>query len=165
MAEVYKETSKLDGVPILQTVVMGAPGQPGQAGAASGSQQPAQQQSTDQQSQDQQKPSIGGALGGALGGKFGLGRKKSTDSQQPSSGGQQGGSGSLLEMTTELTGFSADAVDEGMFSIPGGFKKVEPKHAQYPRGARTFACRVPTSSGRLFHGRQESLRGSAETAA
>jgi hypothetical protein len=118
------------GVPILQTVVMGAPGQPGQAGAASGSQQPAQQQSTDQQSQDQQKPSIGGALGGALGGKFGLGRKKSTDSQQPSSGGQQGGSGSLLEMTTELTGFSADAVDEGMFSIPGGFKKVEPKNAQ-----------------------------------
>jgi hypothetical protein len=132
MAEVYKETSKLDGVPVYQTVVMGGQGQPGQAGAGPGGQQSTQQGAQDQQSQDQQKPSVGSALGGALGGRFGLGRKKSSDSQQSSSssGGQQGGNGSLLEMTTELTGFSADAVDEGMFSIPGGFKKVEPKGIQ-----------------------------------
>lgn len=129
MAEVYKETSKLDGVPIYQTVVMGAQGQPGQGGAPGGQQPPEQQPA-----QDQQKPSVGSALGGALGGRFGLGRKKSSSSQQSSSssssGGQQGGSGSLLEMTTELSGFSAGAVDEGLFSIPAGFKKVEPKGMQ-----------------------------------
>jgi hypothetical protein len=132
MAEVYKETSKLDGVPVYQTVVMGAQGQPGQSGDASGAQQPAQppadQQGTSDQ-QNQQKPSVGSALGGALGGRFGLGRKKS-DSQQSSAGSQQSGNGSLMEMTTELSAFSAGAVDESLFSIPAGFKKVEPKNLQ-----------------------------------
>ena len=34
MGELYKEMSKLDGIPVLQTISMGGPGQPGAEGAA-----------------------------------------------------------------------------------------------------------------------------------
>ena len=130
MAEVYKEVAKVDGMPVQQLISMGMAGQPG---AADGGAAPAQQQTQQQQSQQQpqaERPSVGGALGGALGGRFGLGRKKQAD--QPAdgstSGGQAPGSGapgSLLEMTTELSSFSANAVDPSLFEVPAGFKKVE----------------------------------------
>jgi hypothetical protein len=131
MAEVYKEVAKLDGVPVQQLISMGASGQPGAAGAPSDSgaapQQPAQQQPA------AERPSLGGALGGALGGRFGLGRKKAAPADQPApasssstSGSQpQAGSGSLLEMTTELSSFSSNAADESLFAVPAGFKKVD----------------------------------------
>ena len=116
MAEVYKEMSKLDGMPVFETVSMGATGQPAGSGAGS-SNQPAAQQS-----QDQQQSS---GLGGMLGGRFGLGHKKQTSQDQ---GGSAGGSssGSLLEMTVEMSGFSANPVDPSLFEVPAGFKQVEP---------------------------------------
>ena len=126
MGELYKEIGKLDGIPVLQTISMGGMGQPG-AGDTS-----AQQGSGGQQQQQQQaaRPSLGGALGGALGGKFGLGKKKQQDDQ--ASAGQQsqqqqgnGNPGSLMEATTEMSGFSSDSVDDSMFAVPAGFKKVE----------------------------------------
>jgi hypothetical protein len=108
---------------------MGAAGQPGAAGAAGqsgeGSAAPAQQQ------QSAPPPSIGGALGGALGGRFGLGRKKPAEqpaasANTPASGGQASGApGSLLEMTTEMSNFSANAVDASLFEVPAGFKKID----------------------------------------
>ena len=126
MAEVYKEVAKLDGVPVQQLISMGAAGQPGAAGApAEGSAAPAQQQPS------APPPSIGGALGGALGGRFGLGRKKPAEqpaapANAPASGGQPSGApGSLLEMTTEMSSFSANAVDASLFEVPAGFKKVD----------------------------------------
>jgi hypothetical protein len=122
MAEVAKEMSKLDGVPVEQQTTMGGMGQPG----AEGAQQPQQQQEA--QPQQQEKPSLGGALGGALGGRFGLGRKKTSSEQKPADNSQaQGGGqpGSLLEMTTVMSDFSNAGVDDGMFAIPAGFKKVE----------------------------------------
>ena len=68
MAEVYKESAKLDGMPVFQTTVMGAEG----TAPVDRSDQPqggqAQQQSD--------KPSVSSAVGNALGGRFGLGRKK-----------------------------------------------------------------------------------------
>jgi hypothetical protein len=134
MAEVNKEIGKLDGMPVLTFVTMGAEGTaPPPSGDTS--QQPAAQQ---QQQQQQEKPSVGGALGGALGGRFGLGRKKKpaddSASQPSSSSGQTSGQsgqpastpGSLLEMKTELSSFSSNAVGAEQFSIPAGFKKVEP---------------------------------------
>ena len=133
MAEVYKEVAKLDGVPVQQLITMGAAGQPGAAGTSSdGSAAPAPQQPAQQQPAAQ-PPSIGGALGGALGGRFGLGRKKTPPADQPaapasgsSSGAQsQGASGSLLEMTTEMSGFSSNPADESLFAAPAGFKKVD----------------------------------------
>jgi hypothetical protein len=126
MAEVYKEAAKLDGVPVQQIISMGAAGQPGGAGApAEGSAAPAQQQPS------APPPSIGGALGGALGGRFGLGRKKPAEqpaapANAPASGGQPSGApGSLLEMTTEMSSFSANAVDASLLEVPAGFKKVD----------------------------------------
>jgi hypothetical protein len=40
--------------------------------------------------------------------------------------GAEGSSGSLLEMTVEMSGFSASPVDPSLFEIPAGFKKIEP---------------------------------------
>ena len=133
MAEVYKEVAKLDGMPVQQNISMGMAGQPG---AAEGGAAPAQQQQSQPQAQQQPapQPSVGGALGSALGGRFGLGRKKPADQQAssdnpPASGGQassgSGAPGSLLEMTTELSTFSSNAVDPSLFEVPAGFKKVE----------------------------------------
>jgi len=63
MAEVYKEMSKLDGMPVFETLTMGAGGS---------------------------------------------------------------SSGSLLEMTIEMSGFSSSPVDPSLFEVPAGFKQVEP---------------------------------------
>lgn len=118
MAEVYKEASKVDGVPVQQTITMGAAGtvQP-----ADGSSPPPQQQQP-----AAERPSVGSALGGALGGKFGIGRKKTSSDQPPPSSASNGqNAGSLLEMTTELSSFSSNAVDPSQFEVPAGFKKVD----------------------------------------
>jgi hypothetical protein len=132
MAEAYKEVAKLDGMPVQQLISMGMAGQPG---AAEGGAAPAQQQQSQPQAQQQpaQPQSVGGALGSALGGRFGLGKKKPADQPAPgdnsaASGGQasgSGASGSLLEMTTELSTFSSNAVDPSLFEVPAGFKKVD----------------------------------------
>jgi hypothetical protein len=133
MGELYKEIGKLDGIPVLQTISMGAVGQPGSGGTSDQPGSGGQQQQPQQQQQQQQpaaRPSLGGALGGALGGKFGLGKKKQQDDQastgQPSQQQQGNGNpGSLMEATTEMSGFSSDPVDDSTFAVPAGFKKVE----------------------------------------
>jgi hypothetical protein len=129
MSELYKEGSKLEGIPVLQTVKMGGTveGAPqSQTGGGSGQ---TTSSSSSSSSQAQAPPtSLGGALGSALGGRFGLGRKKKDDSQnQPadSSSGQSSGSASLMEMTIELTSYSSAPADGGLFVIPAGFKQVE----------------------------------------
>jgi len=112
MAEVYKEVAKLDGVPVQQFISMGGQGE---AGTASQQQQP-----------QVEKPSLGGILGGRIGLRT---RKSSSDApppqQQSASSGTPGAPNSLLEMTTELSGFSSGPVDDSQFAIPAGFKKVE----------------------------------------
>jgi hypothetical protein len=118
MAQVYKESAKLDGMPVLQTMTMGAEGTVPADGSSA---QPAAQQP--QPAQD--KPSVGSAIGGALGGRFGLGRKKpQQDSQAPPAGNSQA-SGTLLETTMEMSSFSSNPVDASQFEVPAGFKKVE----------------------------------------
>lgn len=124
MAEVYKEMSKLDGMPIFETVSMGVAGQPANGSGAGASNPPAAQQPQDQQ---QQPSSLSGALGGALGSRLGLGRKKQTTSSQDQGGSGAGSSsGSLLDMTVEMSGFSSAPADPSWFEVPAGFKKVEP---------------------------------------
>ena len=111
MAEVYKEVAKLDGVPVQQVISMGAEGQPGT---------PSQPQ------QQAERPTIGGMLGSRLG----IGKKKKESEAAPPPQQQPANTNtapnSLLEMTTELSGFSSGAVDDGQFVVPPGFKKVEP---------------------------------------
>lgn len=116
-AEAAKEMSKLDGIPVLQIMSMGAEGQP-----AAGGDQPTQQ--PQQQQQQQAAPPT---VGGILGSRLGLGRKKqqpAQDTQNAPAGNSN--PGSLLEMTMQLNSFSAGPVDESLFAIPAGFKKVEP---------------------------------------
>jgi len=128
MAEAFKEIGKLDGVPVYQTMSMTGAGQPsGPSGDAS--------QPPPQQDQQQQQQSARPSLAGALGGRFGLGRKKQDDTSNASSSGNGNsqGPGSLMETTTELSGFSAGPVDDAQFAVPAGFKKVEPSQR---RGAR-----------------------------
>jgi hypothetical protein len=129
MAELYKEGAKLNGMPVFQVVKMGvhAEGQPQNGQAA---QAPPQQQE-----QQADKPSIGSLLGGGFGG-FGKKKKKQ---DQAESGGEAGAapqgsgdaSGSLMEMTIELSGFSAAAVDGSKFEVPAGFKQVEPETTRH----------------------------------
>src|ERR1035438_3926068 len=73
-----------------------------------------------------------GARGGAWGGGLGRGKKKPAADQPapasnaPAGGGQASGApGSLLEMTTELSSFSAGPADASLFEVPPGFKKVD----------------------------------------
>ena len=137
MAEVAKEMAKLDGMPVEMTTTMGGPAGAGAAASQqTAQQQPAQQQQQPQPQAQPERPSIGGALGGALGGRFGLGRKKQQEQQPTPAPAEQQGSaqqqqpagtpGALLEMVTEMSGFSAASVDDSLFSIPAGFKKVDP---------------------------------------
>lgn len=128
LSELYKEGSKLNGIPVVQNIRIGGEGDPGTAEAGAAQQQaPAQQQ----QAQEEQ-PSIGRALGGRLGGFGRLGRKKQEEppppqqGSQPAGGGQPSAPGALLEMTTETTNFSAAPVDASKFEVPAGFKQVKP---------------------------------------
>jgi hypothetical protein len=143
MAEVYKEMSKLDGVPVLQIVRMSGAGEgmPSDADLAAAQQQ-------QQQQQEQPAPTASeaagtaaagrtgrlGAIAGGLGGFGGFGRKKKqAEEQQQQQAPQQTQSqpataaapGTLIELTTEMTSFSAAPVDASKFDVPAGFKQVE----------------------------------------
>jgi hypothetical protein len=134
MAGVYKEAAKLDGMPVLQVMKM-TPTVDGQAVTAQSS--GSEGQTSSQQSRPKQEsPSLSGALAGRLGGFGGFGRKKKQDqpkeepkqdTDQSSSAAAPTGdaSGTLIEMTTEMSGFSSSPVDPSKFSVPAGFKKVD----------------------------------------
>jgi len=152
MADMYKEGSKLNGIPVYQVTKIGMQGLPNQGGNG-GSPEQAQAQQQQQQQQQQpppqvEKPSVGGALGSALGGRLGglggFGRRRKPKeeappaetaqqsapaqapaAQQPAPQGSPDASGALMEMTSEMTGFSATA-DASKFEVPAGFKQVQP---------------------------------------
>ena len=139
MAELAKESAKLDGVPVMQIVKMGAAGD-----EASMAQYREAQAKQEQAKKDNPPPSAGevaagaalGRLGGLAGGLGGFGRKKKPAAEQPAeqspaktetasapaSSGDP--SGALMEMTTEMTNFSSGPVDPSKLSVPSGFKEV-----------------------------------------
>ncbi len=141
MAELMKESAKLDGVPVLQLVKMGAAGD-----EASMAKYRDAQAKQEQAKRDNPPPSAGevaagaalGRLGGLAGGLGGFGRRKKqaaeqeappakTEASPASSNSSSGGgdpSGALMEMTTELTNFSSGPVDPSQLSVPAGFKQV-----------------------------------------
>lgn len=113
-ANLQREAAKLEGLPLLQTITMSGSGE-GQSGQAEA---PAPQQ-------ESARPSIGGALG-RLGGLGGLGRRKKEETPKqetpPSAAAAQA---NLLEITTEMSGFSISPVDAAKFVAPAGFRQVE----------------------------------------
>jgi hypothetical protein len=117
MAEAAKEMSKLQGVPVFQTMVMGAEGA-----------MPAEGPKSEKPEEPGNKPSIGSALGGALGGRFGLGKKKQQEPPPPAADSSAAANqGALIEMETEFANFSTSAIEGSQFSVPAGFKQVEMK--------------------------------------
>jgi hypothetical protein len=133
MAEIYKEGSKLDGIPVLQIVRMGG----NMEGMPQNPDDRQRETSSSSSSSSSSAPptSVGGAIGSALGGRFGLGgRKKNQQQEKPAetSGGasqtpSNSAPGSLMEMTMELTNYSSAPVDSGIFAVPAGFKQTEPE--------------------------------------
>jgi len=129
MAKMAAEGEKMDGTPVQQVMRMSMTA----SGAAGDPQTP--QQTSQQGQAAPSRPSLGDALGGALGGKLGglggFGRKKKQDApgnDSAAADGQASGqqaTGSLMEMTTESTGFSTAGVDASLFAVPADFKKVE----------------------------------------
>ena len=119
MADLAKEGAKLKGVPVLQVAKFTAAGQPGE-----GQQPPPPAASQEQQRSE--SPSIGGALV-RLGGLGGLGRRKKQSGQEENTppAAQQNSAGVLMELTTESSGFSTAPVDDSIFEVPSGFRKVD----------------------------------------
>jgi hypothetical protein len=119
-----KEGAKMDGIPVL-TVMKVSGAAEGQAQTEGSDAQAAPPQQSSEQTKA--KPDLGSVLGGRFGG---FGRKKKQDdsaqsSAAPSSSEKTSASGSLIETTTETSGFSSDPVDPSKFSAPAGFKKIE----------------------------------------
>jgi len=144
MAELRKNAATLKGLPLLQYVSMGMAGMP--QGASTGSQEGQGQQGTTTSEGESSQTAAstpttpGGALAKGIGGVFGgFGRKKkqqqSTDEQTQSS--QAGsGSGSLMDMTSEVTAYSADPLDGSLFEIPAGYKQVQADADKMVEGRR-----------------------------
>lgn len=107
MIEYRKSVNNLNGMP-LQSVVSVGMG-PARAGA-----QPAK---------DEQKESSGNPLTKGLGGVFG--KKKKHDDAEPAPAGV---AGSLIDMQTDVTSISTDALDASLFQIPAGFTEETKEH-------------------------------------
>jgi hypothetical protein len=125
MEQVAKELAKIDGVPVESVVKMGASGTT--AGASTSAAQPEPEEKKSGAS------SIAGAAMGRLGG---FGRRKKDDQPKedsPSAQGSQSGSGTLMEMTMNLTSFSAGPADTSKFEVTAGYKQVEPDLRRPPR--------------------------------
>ena len=148
MSELYKQAAKLDGVPVLQITRMGAvaegqdlssvPSQPeGGERAQLPSANEAAGNAAGQAAAGAATSRLGraGRLGGALGGLGGFGRRKKQQQEeqqaapvqpeQQQAGPAAGQPALLMEMTSELTSFSAAPVDAANFEVPAGFKQIE----------------------------------------
>lgn len=123
MTQLYSEQSKFDGMPLETIVRMG--------GRMDNIPVDNSGENTSRQQSSPPPTSVSGALAGALGGRFGMGRKKKQE--EPAEGSSNGGSngqttsasGSLMEMTTSVTGHSTSSVDAAVFEVPAGFSKIE----------------------------------------
>ena len=122
MSELAKESSKLEGVPVLQIVRMGGSGEGAPNNSNAEAEKPA--------------PSAGDAALGklGLGGFGGFGRKKKAEKapepEQPAAENVPNSlgpapAGMLMEITTELSAFSTATADPAKFAVPAGFKQVE----------------------------------------
>lgn len=104
MEELRKNTVKMEGMPLLTNTSVGMTGNgPGAA---------------------QPQAESGNPLTKGLGGMFG--RKKKKDDSQPT-GDTTTASGSLMDMTVEVTSTSANKLDTGLFDVPADYKQTESK--------------------------------------
>ena len=144
MAELKRNNAKIDGLPLLQTVSMSlggsamatAPSNPQSAPPAQAPPAPATQTPEPSSAKDAIAQGIAGHFG--LGG-FGKKKKKTDDAHaaeapQPANGAAGAAApapapatpGSLMEMTIEVTAYSADTLDQSLFDAPAGYAQVRP---------------------------------------
>jgi hypothetical protein len=120
MEEFRKNTVKLQGMPLLQTMTMGMGAQGQQAQAP-----PPPPQQNSQNQQDSQPTSAREAIGKSLGGMFGHKKKQQDQDNSNNSGSSSSDSGSLMDMQTEVTSYSSSSLDKDLFEIPAGFTQVQ----------------------------------------
>ena len=159
MQELQKNSSQMQGLPLLQNVSMYMGGMPqGQAGTASGAQPQGGSQSGSQgSSASNNSPASASEAAvkalSTLGGFGGFGRRKKKQDQQTdqgSSGSSTASSstassnasqpasnpGSFMDMTTEVTSFSSDSLDPNLFEIPAGYTQVKENPEQILGGRK-----------------------------
>jgi len=148
MAQLRENAAALKGFPLLQYVSMGMAGTgqpPSQGGQAQQSQQ-TQAASTESQS-SMQATNPRDAIAKSLGGMFGRKKKQQQDQQTQGStaGGEASGQpaappetpGSLMDMTVQVTSYSSDTLDAGLFAIPPGYTQVQaPPEGEYGRPSK-----------------------------
>jgi hypothetical protein len=136
-AEEFKKNAiKMDGMPLLQYTSFGmaANGQAGQGQGSAGqgsADQGAQQQPPPSSSNDSTPTSASGAIAKGLGGLF---KKKQQQSSDASAAGASNPNnppppaaipGSMMDMTIEVTSYSKDSLDAGLFDVPAGYAQVQ----------------------------------------
>ena len=125
MADMVKEMSKLKGVPVMQVMRMGMTtnGQP--LPAASEAPLPPQ---PDGPAMPTAKGVASAALASQLGG-FGFGHKKKTEDAPPPADPSAAPPpySVLVESNTQISSISTGSVDPAVFTVPAGFKQVQPK--------------------------------------
>jgi hypothetical protein len=132
-AEEFKKNAvKMDGMPLLQYTSFGmsANGQAGQGSADQSAQQPPPPST----SNDSTPTSPSGAIAKSLGGLFG---KKKQQQQADSNANASTASnpnnppppaavpGSMMDMTIEVTSYSKDSLDAGLFDVPTGYAQIQ----------------------------------------
>lgn len=125
------------GLPMMSTVSMLMP--PGQGNQPNQANQQQQQQQENQQNSssgigDAMNPS--GAAVKALGGMFARRRKKKQEEDRQAAGPQAAPPppNSLMTITSRVTSFSTDSLDDSLFQIPAGFNQVQSTAAQSLQG-------------------------------
>jgi len=130
MADMVKEMSKLKGVPVLQVMRMGTTANGDPLPAASEAPLPQSSSpetpSAGQVAKDSATSAIASSLG--LGGLGGFGRKKKAADPAPAADQQaKPGPAVLMESNTQLSDFSQASADASRFTVPAGYKQVDPK--------------------------------------
>ncbi len=120
MVEVNKQMADMKGIPVLTVMDIGLPAD---AMAQAQGQQPSQPPTQAQQNNDSGGGLSGLAARGILGG---FGRKKKANADQPDSpGASPAPPGTLMQTTTESSGFSSAPVDSSKFEVPAGFTQLQ----------------------------------------
>lgn len=129
MQEFHKNAEKVQGLPLSQVVSLGMAtnGAPSGANAGTQSQNPPPQPTSDDNAIPTTKSA---AMMKGLGGLFGKKKKQQPDPSQNSSpapapsSASNSQSSTLMEVTSEVTSFSSDSLDSGLFAPPSGYTQV-----------------------------------------
>ena len=137
LQELQKNSSHMQGLPMVQYVSMYMGGMQGQGNtkAEQGNQPAAQPTSSASSSQPTPSEAATKALTNVLGGFGGFGRRKKKQEQQPdqasgassasSSAAPASNPGSFMDLTSEVTSFSSEPLDSSLFDVPAGYTLIQ----------------------------------------